>query len=312
MVSLDDLNYSDEEFDQFAVNEQKFGIKSDYSFDQYTTTVDSKDPNYNKVASKAKIIAAEIEKTGHRDGEVNASSEELKFSKVLKTGDLFKIVNQNQNTIQNETPSPVPKPLAEPKSDLSNNPDTVATQQSPPSNSVEKPTSAVEIQPNTTDVTVSTSSTEATSEQRSSTSSKSANSASSSTPMSTPTKTLSNLDLSAEEFNIESSPSHYQNQAYIINPQQMSQVQYISPGTYSSPVLSNTVFPSHYPVYAAYPPMVSPPYQFSHVSPSIPPMSYVVMNPVPTPPSYSSPMRQMNNRPSSRSSSHGRSHTNQT
>jgi len=48
-------------WDQFAVNEQKFGLKTDYDPNIYTTTINKKDPNYQKRFENADRIAREIE-----------------------------------------------------------------------------------------------------------------------------------------------------------------------------------------------------------------------------------------------------------
>lgn len=49
------------QWDQFAVNEQKFGLKTDYDPNIYTTTINKKDPNYQKRVERADKIAREIE-----------------------------------------------------------------------------------------------------------------------------------------------------------------------------------------------------------------------------------------------------------
>lgn len=48
-------------WDQFAVNEQKFGLKTDYDPNIYTTTINKTDPAYQKRLERADKIAREIE-----------------------------------------------------------------------------------------------------------------------------------------------------------------------------------------------------------------------------------------------------------
>jgi len=48
-------------WDQFAVNEQKFGLKTNYDPDIYTTTINRQDPNYQRRVEQADRIAREIE-----------------------------------------------------------------------------------------------------------------------------------------------------------------------------------------------------------------------------------------------------------
>ncbi|XDT19061.1 Ataxin 2 SM domain [Nakaseomyces glabratus] len=57
-VALEDSN---EKWDQFAVNEKKFGIKSSFDEHFYTTKINKDDPNYAERLKEAERIAKEIE-----------------------------------------------------------------------------------------------------------------------------------------------------------------------------------------------------------------------------------------------------------
>lgn len=48
-------------WDQFAVNEQKFGLKTNYDPDIYTTSIDKRAPDYQRKLENADRIAREIE-----------------------------------------------------------------------------------------------------------------------------------------------------------------------------------------------------------------------------------------------------------
>ena len=60
-----DLSFSDKDrnWDQFAVNERLYGVKSDYDETLYTTAIDRTAPDYKKRAAAADRIAREIEST---------------------------------------------------------------------------------------------------------------------------------------------------------------------------------------------------------------------------------------------------------
>ncbi|KAI5360329.1 putative LsmAD domain, ataxin 2, SM domain-containing protein [Septoria linicola] len=49
------------DWDQFAVNETKYGVKTDYNEDMYTTSIDRSNPKYRQQELEAARIAAEIE-----------------------------------------------------------------------------------------------------------------------------------------------------------------------------------------------------------------------------------------------------------
>jgi hypothetical protein len=56
-----ELTGSSTEWDQFATNEQRFGVKSDYDENIYTTAIDRSKPDYAHRAAYAEKIAREIE-----------------------------------------------------------------------------------------------------------------------------------------------------------------------------------------------------------------------------------------------------------
>lgn len=62
-VSLDSLSLNDDDkkWDQFATNEEKFGIVSEFDEHLYTTRINKNDPDYQKKLEKANKLAAEIE-----------------------------------------------------------------------------------------------------------------------------------------------------------------------------------------------------------------------------------------------------------
>lgn len=57
------LEQSPGTWDQFQVNEQKFGVKSDYDENIYTTTIDRSNPLYPQREAEAQRIVKEIEGT---------------------------------------------------------------------------------------------------------------------------------------------------------------------------------------------------------------------------------------------------------
>ena len=54
------LDSSQTGWDQFEVNEKKFGIRTDYEEELYTTRLDRSSDKYKKMDIKAKRIADEI------------------------------------------------------------------------------------------------------------------------------------------------------------------------------------------------------------------------------------------------------------
>lgn len=59
-MTFGDTSHSGD-FDQFKVNEQKFGVKSTYNEDDYTTRIDRSSANFAEKDARAARIAAEIE-----------------------------------------------------------------------------------------------------------------------------------------------------------------------------------------------------------------------------------------------------------
>lgn len=55
------LDFTGESWDQFQANEEKFGLKSDYNENIYTTTIDKSNPLYRQREEEAERIAHEIE-----------------------------------------------------------------------------------------------------------------------------------------------------------------------------------------------------------------------------------------------------------
>lgn len=50
-------------WDQFAANEQRFGLKTDYDETMYTTAIDRSAPSYKERAARADRLAREIEQS---------------------------------------------------------------------------------------------------------------------------------------------------------------------------------------------------------------------------------------------------------
>lgn len=55
------LEPTGESWDQFQANEQKFGLKSDYNENIYTTTIDKSNPLYKQREAEAERIVQEME-----------------------------------------------------------------------------------------------------------------------------------------------------------------------------------------------------------------------------------------------------------
>lgn len=72
-------------WDQFAVNERKYGVQSTYDENLYTTAIDRSAPTYNRKAAEAERLAREIEGRGDRDEEKeDGRGEEEKYSGVRR------------------------------------------------------------------------------------------------------------------------------------------------------------------------------------------------------------------------------------
>jgi len=59
-----------EAWDQFKANERLFGLKTDYSEDYYTTTINRSNPAYREIEAKAQRVAREIEGSASKDAHV--------------------------------------------------------------------------------------------------------------------------------------------------------------------------------------------------------------------------------------------------
>lgn len=71
--ALEDSAFGDQ-WDQFAVNEKKFGLQSTYDEHFYTTAIDKKHPDYIRRQKEAEKIAAEITNSSH-GGNVHLAEE---------------------------------------------------------------------------------------------------------------------------------------------------------------------------------------------------------------------------------------------
>lgn len=58
---LEDSVDSKKPWDQFAVNEEKFGVRTDYDENLYTTAIDRSRPDYNDRVARAEKLARKIE-----------------------------------------------------------------------------------------------------------------------------------------------------------------------------------------------------------------------------------------------------------
>lgn len=61
-LQFEESNTKNGTWDQFAVNEKLYNVKSDYNEDLYTTSIDRNAPRYKQLADKAEKLAKEIEK----------------------------------------------------------------------------------------------------------------------------------------------------------------------------------------------------------------------------------------------------------
>lgn len=60
---LEDTKDNNKPWDQFAVNEEKFGVQTDYDESIYTTSIDRSRPDYNQKVARAEKLARRIEGT---------------------------------------------------------------------------------------------------------------------------------------------------------------------------------------------------------------------------------------------------------
>ncbi|KAJ3325923.1 hypothetical protein HDV06_002308 [Boothiomyces sp. JEL0866] len=89
-----DAHGHDEPWDQFAVNEKKFGVSTDFNEDMYTTVLDKSGHDFKKREAEAARIAREIEKGVSNNTHVaeergqavaqDESDEETKYSSVIR------------------------------------------------------------------------------------------------------------------------------------------------------------------------------------------------------------------------------------
>ncbi|CAG90156.2 DEHA2G03652p [Debaryomyces hansenii CBS767] len=111
----DTFNNSNETWDQFKVNEEKFGVESSYDEHLYTTRINTAAPDYHTKLRKAEKIAKDIENqtTGNRHVleergiEVDDSGidEEDKYSGVDRRGDELMAALRNANISTESTSS---------------------------------------------------------------------------------------------------------------------------------------------------------------------------------------------------------------
>lgn len=111
---IGDLNENEKDWDQFAVNEKKFGVKSSYTDDNsalYTVALDKNSKDYKEKLLKADKLAAEIESAPsqnvhmieERTGILQAdATEEERYSSVPRPGEASNSQGQPAST---STPS---------------------------------------------------------------------------------------------------------------------------------------------------------------------------------------------------------------
>lgn len=117
------LEDADSHWDQFAVNEKKFGIKSTFDEHLYTTRINKDDPNYHQRLKEADKIAREIESQGASNNVHVAEDrgfilddqdldEEDKYSGVDRRGDeLLAQLKLNAKPTRDKTSKYVPPSL---------------------------------------------------------------------------------------------------------------------------------------------------------------------------------------------------------
>ncbi|CCE63408.1 hypothetical protein TPHA_0E03180 [Tetrapisispora phaffii CBS 4417] len=109
-------------WDQFAVNEKKFGVTSSYDEHFYTTKIDKSHPEYRKRLQEAEKLAKEIESQGSSNIHVaedrgliiddSGMDEEDKYSGVDRRGDeLLAALKSNTKPIENKPSKYVPPTL---------------------------------------------------------------------------------------------------------------------------------------------------------------------------------------------------------
>lgn len=106
------LEESSGAWDQFSVNEKKFGVKSTFDEHLYTTKINKNDPNYEKRLKEAERIAKEIESQGY-SGNVHIAEDRglIVDDSGLDEEDLYSGVDRRGNDLlaalkTNSKPSP--------------------------------------------------------------------------------------------------------------------------------------------------------------------------------------------------------------
>lgn len=113
-VSLnDDFSNGNEQWDQFKVNEEKFGVESTYDEHLYTTRINTAAPGYNERLAAAERLAKEIEGQSSTDRHIleergvvvddSGIDEEDKYSGVDRRGDVLMAALRNASISSDST-----------------------------------------------------------------------------------------------------------------------------------------------------------------------------------------------------------------
>lgn len=122
----DDATRNGSHWDQFKVNEEKFGVESTYDEHLYTTRIDKSAPDYEERLARANRLAAEIEGQVTTDRHIleergiqvddSGVDEEDKYSGVDRRGDeLMAALKMNSKTTGGQAPSQDPSKYATPR-----------------------------------------------------------------------------------------------------------------------------------------------------------------------------------------------------
>ncbi|KKF94727.1 putative protein C21B10.03c [Ceratocystis platani] len=118
-------NNNGRSWDQFAVNEKLFGLKTDYDENMYTTSIDRSHPQYKERLASADIKAREIERsapvTNHQAeerimdfiGADKGGDEEDKYSGVRRTQDFVPLNSSTATSTAKYTPPAKRAPSAQ-------------------------------------------------------------------------------------------------------------------------------------------------------------------------------------------------------
>ncbi|RCK55188.1 PAB1-binding protein 1 [Candida viswanathii] len=108
------------EWDQFKVNEEKFGVESTYDEHLYTTRIDTSAPDYHERVARAEKIAKEIEQQATTDRHIleergiqvddSGMDEEDKYSGVDRRGDELMAALRNASISNDSSSSSSAKP----------------------------------------------------------------------------------------------------------------------------------------------------------------------------------------------------------